>query len=41
MQGSSEGSACHRDSGPNEDRQADAEHLAEPGQCKATLIRLK
>jgi hypothetical protein len=32
---------CPRGSGPNENRRADAEDLAEPGQCKATPIRLK
>jgi hypothetical protein len=40
-QGSSGGSACPRGSGPNENRQADAEDLAEPGRCKATPIRSK
>jgi hypothetical protein len=40
-QGSSEGSACPRGSGPNEDRRADAEDLTEPGQCKPTPIRSK
>jgi hypothetical protein len=32
---------CPRGSGPNEDRRADAEDLAEPGRCKATPIRSK
>jgi hypothetical protein len=40
-QGSSGGSACPRGSGPNENRRADAEDLAEPGRCKATPIRSK
>jgi hypothetical protein len=40
-QGSSGGSACPRGSGPNENRQSDAEDLAEPGRCKATPIRSK
>jgi hypothetical protein len=35
------GSACPRGSGPNEDRRADAEDLAEPGRCKAKPIRSK
>jgi hypothetical protein len=38
---SSEGSACHRGSGANEDRRADTEDLAESGPCKATPIRSK
>jgi hypothetical protein len=40
-QGSSGGSTCPRGSGPNENRRADAEDLAEPGRCKATPIRSK
>jgi hypothetical protein len=40
-QGSSGGSACPRNSGPNENRQVDAENLAEPDRCKATPIRSK
>jgi hypothetical protein len=40
-QGSSGGSACPRNSGPNENRQVDAENLAESGRCKATPIRSK
>jgi hypothetical protein len=38
-QGSSGGSACPHGSGPNENRRADAEDLADPGRCKATPIR--
>jgi hypothetical protein len=41
VQGSSRGSACPRGSGPNENHQADAEDLAEPGRCKATPIQSK
>jgi hypothetical protein len=40
-QGNSGGSVCPRGSGPNENRRADAEDLAEPGWCKATLIPSK
>jgi hypothetical protein len=40
-QGSSGGFVCPRGSGPNENRRADAEDLAEPGWCKATLIPSK
>jgi hypothetical protein len=32
---------CPRGSGPNEDRQADAEDLAKPSRCKTTPIRSK
>jgi hypothetical protein len=38
-QSSSGGSACPHGSGPNENRRADAEDLADPGRCKATPIR--
>jgi hypothetical protein len=39
--GSSGGSTCPHGSGLNENCRANAEDLAKPGRCKATLIQLK